>query len=611
MSELAKFQEAAISLPSLLPLQAAPQDESQVVSYLQSLHNYLAQDRAKVVRALNVLSFYRLLMEDETAFPEPEGSGTVMVDSAAHKLFYDRDTDERADAEWRQIGTDAGIVDTDTTDFDEELTGADDTVQKALDTLDDHEHAEGLGPLDYIDFDLTYADGVAEGRLQWNIEDGVLEVGLPGGDVNLQIGQEMLIRCRNTTGVQIDNGSVVYQTGASGNKPLIALADASTFATSLVVGIATEDIAHNENGYVTVSGLVRDVNTLGMTSGNLLWLSPTAGEYTETRPEAPDLNVLVGAVIAVHATEGVIYARPINVHRLATLSDVYKGDPPSDGDSPIWDAGDSRFEMKSPTVSYGSEVCLASYVDKKERNAEYNLHGGLDSLDTGSALDSVPTDIVVTAGTGKILIVVNAGADVTGTITVTGTTVDRNTGVETGADTDTVRVGGLTTDGSDTDASGNVRHSFTDAYITSKWFKGSVTLSTTNLTLSDVDTYQVSFEQFNDAPDVTLETFDITALATNASAWLYAYLYTVETGIQVEFDSCNITRLATLDLPAAEVSANKYYRLRRGNLDTDIVGTTDGIWVDLFPGPLASVYWEDVNIKVWARINENAVVTWS
>lgn len=59
---------------------------------------------------------------------------------------------------------------------------------------------------DYIDFDVTYADGVAEGRLQWNIEDGTLEVGLPGGTVNLQIGQEMMIRCRNTTGVTITNG---------------------------------------------------------------------------------------------------------------------------------------------------------------------------------------------------------------------------------------------------------------------------------------------------------------------------------------------------------------------------------------------------------------------
>jgi hypothetical protein len=54
---------------------------------------------------------------------------------------------------------------------------------------------------DYIQFDTTWADGTAEGRLQWNIDDGTLEVGMPGGNVNLQIGQELIYRARNTTWV--------------------------------------------------------------------------------------------------------------------------------------------------------------------------------------------------------------------------------------------------------------------------------------------------------------------------------------------------------------------------------------------------------------------------
>ena len=243
-------------------------------------------------------------------------------------------------------------------------------------------------------------------------------------------------------------------------------------------------------------------------------------------------------------------------------------------------------------------VCLSNYVDKKERNAEYNLHGGLHLMDSGSPLDSVPTDIVVDTGTAKVMIVVNAGTDLAGEITLTGTTVNRDTGVETGADTDTITVDALTTDNSDADASGNARHSFTGAYITSKWFKGSVTLSTVDLTLTDVDTYCVAFEQFNDTPIVTLTTLDITAKATNTSAWLYAYLYT----LKVTGDKCDIARIASTDLPAADVTANVYYRLRRGALDVEISGTTDGIWLDMFPGPLASTYWEDMNIKVWATL---------
>jgi hypothetical protein len=194
------------------------------------------------------------------------------------------------------------------------------------------------------------------------------------------------------------------------------------------------------------------------------------------------------------------------------------------------------------------------------------------------------------------MLVINAGGDLVGDIVVTGTTVDRDTGAETGADTDTLTIDSATTDNSDTDASGNTRHSFTGAYITSKWFKGSITISSADTAVTDMDTYQVSFEQWNDSPSYTLNTLDMNAKATNASAWMYVYLYTLE----VTGDKC--TRLSTLDLPAAEVSANKYYRLRRGALATTLNGSTDGIWIDVFPGPLASTYWEDINLKVWATI---------
>lgn len=276
----------------------------------------------------------------------------------------------------------------------------------------------------------------------------------------------------------------------------------------------------------------------------------------------------------------------------------------NDGATDITAAELEELSDTSTTVLHGhtylQEVCLAVYIDVKARNTEYNMHGGLSTLATGQPLDSVPTDLPVTAGTGKLVIVVNAGSDLAGDITVTGTSVDRSTGAETGADTDTITVDALTTDGSDTDASGNTRHSFTGAYITSKWFKGSVVLSTADLTLTDVDVYQVSFEQWNDSPNTTISSLDFNALATNSSAWLYAYLYS----LSVTGDKCDIVREASLDLPAAEVSANKYYRLRRGNLGIAIDGSTDGFWVDMFPGPLASTYWENMNIKVWAQIEK-------
>jgi hypothetical protein len=250
-------------------------------------------------------------------------------------------------------------------------------------------------------------------------------------------------------------------------------------------------------------------------------------------------------------------------------------------------------------------IPLTIYIDQNQKFLEQNIHGGLDSLAVAQPLDSVPTNIVVTAGTGKIVVVLNAGGDFTGDITVTGTTVDRDTGVETGADTDTLTCDTLTTDGSDTDADGNTRHSLTDAYITSKWFKGSVTLSTANMTLTDVDVYQCSFEQMNDWSAYEIDTFDINAFETNTAAWLYAYLYSVIP--QDGTDKVDIARISSLDLPAAEVTANKFYRLRRSGIGVTMAGASDGFFVDLHLGPNNQTYWEDVTLKVWCLLDAQIV----
>lgn len=242
-------------------------------------------------------------------------------------------------------------------------------------------------------------------------------------------------------------------------------------------------------------------------------------------------------------------------------------------------------------------LVLSTYDAEPSRASESNLHGGLLSLATGAPLNSVPTDIVVTKGTGKVLIVINAGSDVDGSITVTGTTVDRNTGAVTPADTVSITVDTLSTDSSTTDSNGNAIHGFANAYITSKWFTGSVTLSTANLTLTDVDVYHVSFEQFNDQPGLTLDTFDANIFTTNANAEFDAYLF----DLHVTGDKCVVELEASLNVGAdgETAIANKYWRLRRGNIDEPVDGTTDGIWVDAHYSN-SPAYVEDVSIKVWA-----------
>ena len=56
---------------------------------------------------------------------------------------------------------------------------------------------------DYIDFNTSASFTTQEGRLGWDSDDGTLQVGMPGGNVNLQIGQEMLIKGKNVSGSQL------------------------------------------------------------------------------------------------------------------------------------------------------------------------------------------------------------------------------------------------------------------------------------------------------------------------------------------------------------------------------------------------------------------------
>jgi hypothetical protein len=214
-------------------------------------------------------------------------------------------------------------------------------------TLSSTEQGKGHAEFSTIQLDTLFKDGTAEGRLQWNIEDGTLEYGLPGGNVNLQVGQETVFKAVNKTGSNIPNGTPIFILGAQGNRPKIIPADASSITTSGVVGVTTEAIDNNATGYVTNEGLVRDVDTSGFPEGALLWLSTTAGEFTATKPTAPDRSVAVGYSIFQNETSGIILVKPTVVPGLLSLSDVLLA-APNDGDILVWNAAQSRWEAQAP-----------------------------------------------------------------------------------------------------------------------------------------------------------------------------------------------------------------------------------------------------------------------
>ena len=447
-----------------------------------------------------------------------------------------------------------------------------------------------------IQFNTDFANGSAEGRLQWNKEDGTLEVGMPGGNVNLQIGQEMLIRVTNGTGSPIADGTPVYVSGASGVNVIVGVADAD-FATGVglrTIAVATETIAAGKKGFVTTEGLVRDVDTSMFAAEGMPVYLAKGGGLATVPPTAPDITFVIGVVVRKHATEGIILVLQTSLPNLSSLSDVLLTALAND-QLLRWDSAANVFKNTTPTSH--TQLSFSMYDAEPNRGSETSLDGAFLPIAIGQPLNSVPVDLVVEKGTGKLVIVVNAGSDFDGEITITGTSVDRDTGATTADDTDTITIDALTTDTSDTDTNNNDRHALAGAYISSKWFTGTVTLSTTDLTLTDVDVYHISFEQFDDTADITVDTFDANLLTTNVAAQFDAYLYSVV----VTGSKCDIVIEASLHVGSdgETAIANRYWRLRRGLINKSIDGTKDGTWVSLHYSN-SPAYVEDVSIKVWA-----------
>lgn len=211
---------------------------------------------------------------------------------------------------------------------------------------------------DYIDLPEIGPHVSQARRVQWNQDDGTMDVGLYGGSV-LQVGQELMYYAKNTSGSLIANGTPVMFTGTVGSSGKLtfgpAVADGSVLA-DYMMGVATQDIADNDFGYVTSFGLVRGFNTTGSpygetwADGDLLYFDPaTPGTWTNVAPQAPNIDVPVAVVVNAGAGgSGSIFVRMTVAESLSRLQDVYINGTgtPNDFDVLLYDATQSRWENK-------------------------------------------------------------------------------------------------------------------------------------------------------------------------------------------------------------------------------------------------------------------------
>jgi len=184
----------------------------------------------------------------------------------------------------------------------------------------------------FLQADLTPTSALEVGRMQWNDADGTMDLRLKGNNVTLQLGQEQVIRVVNKTGADLleANYQCVRISGAQGQRPKVDLAQANNDANSAdTIGIVTETITNNEEGFVTNSGMVNNINTTGSlqgetwADGDLLYLSGTvAGGLTKVKPQAPTHTVIVGFVVYAHANHGKIFVKVDNGYEIDELHNV-------------------------------------------------------------------------------------------------------------------------------------------------------------------------------------------------------------------------------------------------------------------------------------------------
>jgi hypothetical protein len=277
---------------------------------------------------------------------------------------------------WRRSGAGIDAVLADQSDWAGVSTGTLD----AWDLVDVHDN--DVNNVNSIRFNLTPVNGAEEGRMIWDSTEKTVSIGMAGGTVNLQVGQEHLIRVRNTDSVTILNGQVVRQSGNTAGFPNVVRADKGSLLTTSIAGMATEDIAVGGYGYVTSAGKVNGIDTSLWPTMTPLWVD-TAGAVTATRPTAPTIASYVGQVIRQSATEGNVYLRPTIVQRISWSSDCNILDTTlTDGDLIGWDLANLRWDRLTQT---DLGVSLAPSID----------HG---SLEATSLLDDDHTQYLLVDG---------------------------------------------------------------------------------------------------------------------------------------------------------------------------------------------------------------------
>lgn len=270
--------------------------------------------------------------------------------------------------------------------------------------------ASGGFEVGYLQIDttppVTETSGV--GKIIWNDTTGTLEFQLKGGNVTLDIGQEQIIRVKNDEGSALVVGDVVYLSGADGNHALVKKASALTDSLSAyTIGIVVEAMANNAQGWVAISGYVRNLNTNHLVEGLPVWLSTTSGQTTSTRPTPPNHAVFLGLCVRKNINVGSILLAVQNGYELEELHDVLISSPAA-GDVLVRNPGNTLW------INAAQSTLSAGYATTAGSAAPSGSAGGdLTGTYPNPTLAAVTTATTKGSATNAVTVTVDAKGRVT------------------------------------------------------------------------------------------------------------------------------------------------------------------------------------------------------
>jgi trimeric autotransporter adhesin len=256
--------------------------------------------------------------------------------------------------------------------------------------------------------------------------DASIVVTQVGSAIDLSVSQTspasvLVEQVRNATGATLTKGTAVYISGATGQIPTVSKALATGDSTSAqTLGVITADIANNSNGYVTIIGLVSNLDTSAYTDGAQLYLSPTtAGTLTATKPYAPNHLVYMAVVAHAHPTQGKLLVKVQNGYELDELHNV-SAQSPATGQTIVYNSSTSLWEKNTvsltagvngtlPVANGGTGTTSTTFV-----NAATNVTGTLPVANGGTGITSLGTGVATFLGTPSSANLAAAVTDETG-----------------------------------------------------------------------------------------------------------------------------------------------------------------------------------------------------